>query len=314
MQAAASAPSERPARHHVSAGRIRRPAAGMGDCDRPAIPSSGPPIRRRTSRRSRIRASSDSSTATSKSRPESARRITGGHTSGQQALFIESDGQTAVYLADACPTWRHLPSLWCMSYDMDLLQARRIKPILLGEIADRGWLALSDHDPDHAAARLVRDPKREFRGRRGDPRTVRVCGGAREDRPAGSLPRIPARSDSPQNEAIRYTSDVLFDGAVGRLNEQLLSQRMGPALFGGSNGSRRGPRGGMTSVAESSAGLTPSRAVGDGRMESEPNVETPAKRPRKALEAGQQLLVELAARSHDDLSRNRSGSLVAGGT
>lgn len=89
-------------------------------------------------------------------------RITGGHTSGQQALFIESEGQTAVYLADACPTWRHLPSLWCMSYDMDLLQARRIKPILLGEIADRGWLALSDHDPDHAAARLVRDPKRDF--------------------------------------------------------------------------------------------------------------------------------------------------------
>jgi len=89
-------------------------------------------------------------------------RITGGHTNGQQALFIESEGQTAVYLADACPTWRHLPSLWCMSYDMDLLQARRIKPILLGEIADRGWLALSDHDPDHAAARLVRDPDREF--------------------------------------------------------------------------------------------------------------------------------------------------------
>ncbi len=89
-------------------------------------------------------------------------RITGGHTNGQQALFIESQGETAVYLADACPTWRHLPSLWCMSYDMDLLQARRIKPILLGEIADRGFLALCDHDPDHAAARLTRDSKREF--------------------------------------------------------------------------------------------------------------------------------------------------------
>jgi hypothetical protein len=45
---------------------------------------------------------------------------------------------------------------------MDLLQSRRIKPLLLGEIADRGWLALSDHDPDHAAARLRRDPDREF--------------------------------------------------------------------------------------------------------------------------------------------------------
>jgi glyoxylase-like metal-dependent hydrolase (beta-lactamase superfamily II) len=89
-------------------------------------------------------------------------RITGGHTDGQMALFIYSGGQAAVYLADACPTWRHLPSLWCMSYDMDLLQARRIKPVLLGEIAEQGWWALSDHDPDHAAARLTTDPQREF--------------------------------------------------------------------------------------------------------------------------------------------------------
>ena len=89
-------------------------------------------------------------------------RITGGHTDGQMALFIYNGGQTAVYLADACPTWRHLPSLWCMSYDMDLLQSRRIKPVLLGEIAAQNWLALSDHDPDHAAARLTTDPQREF--------------------------------------------------------------------------------------------------------------------------------------------------------
>jgi hypothetical protein len=45
---------------------------------------------------------------------------------------------------------------------MDLLQSRRIKPLLLGEIADRGWLALFDHDPEFAAARLRRDPDREF--------------------------------------------------------------------------------------------------------------------------------------------------------
>jgi glyoxylase-like metal-dependent hydrolase (beta-lactamase superfamily II) len=89
-------------------------------------------------------------------------RITGGHTDGQMALFIYSGGQTAVYLADACPTWRHLPTLWCMSYDMDLLQSRRIKPVLLSEIVEQGWWALSDHDPDHAAARLITDPKREF--------------------------------------------------------------------------------------------------------------------------------------------------------
>lgn len=88
--------------------------------------------------------------------------VTGGHTHGHQAIVIESDGQGAMYLADACPTWRHLPSLWCMAFDEDLLQARRIKPVLLGQIADNNWLGLSDHDPDHAAVRIERDSKREF--------------------------------------------------------------------------------------------------------------------------------------------------------
>lgn len=89
-------------------------------------------------------------------------RITGGHTAAHAAIVIESRGETAIYLGDCCPTWRHLPSLWCMGYDLDLLTLRRFKPKILGEIADHGWLALSDHDPDHAAARLVRDDKREF--------------------------------------------------------------------------------------------------------------------------------------------------------
>ncbi|HUG92117.1 MAG TPA: MBL fold metallo-hydrolase [Planctomycetaceae bacterium] len=88
--------------------------------------------------------------------------VTGGHTAGHMAVVIDSGGETAVYLADLCPSWRHLATLWCMSYDVDLLQVRRMKPNLLGQIADQGWLALVDHDPDHAAARLRRDDRRDF--------------------------------------------------------------------------------------------------------------------------------------------------------
>jgi glyoxylase-like metal-dependent hydrolase (beta-lactamase superfamily II) len=88
--------------------------------------------------------------------------ITGGHTEGHMALYIESDGQTAVYLGDTCPTWRHLPMLWCMGFDLDVMRLRRVKPKLFGEIADRAWWALSDHDPDFAAVKLVREEKREF--------------------------------------------------------------------------------------------------------------------------------------------------------
>jgi len=88
--------------------------------------------------------------------------VTGGHTAAHAVVFIESAGETAVFLADICPSWRHLRTLWCMAYDVDLLQVRREKPKLLGDIADNGWLALSDHDPDHAAARIARDDRRDF--------------------------------------------------------------------------------------------------------------------------------------------------------
>lgn len=89
-------------------------------------------------------------------------RVTGGHTEGHQAIFIESGGETAVYLGDLCATSRHLPTLWGMAYDVDMLQTRRQKPALLGAIADNGWWALLDHDPDTAAVRLQRDPQRDF--------------------------------------------------------------------------------------------------------------------------------------------------------
>ena len=88
--------------------------------------------------------------------------VTGGHTQAHAAIVIEDAGETAVYLGDLCPTTRHFPTLWGMAYDVDMLQLRRMKAELLGTIADDGWLALFDHDPDHAAGRLERDSKRDF--------------------------------------------------------------------------------------------------------------------------------------------------------
>jgi len=40
--------------------------------------------------------------------------------------------------------------------------SRRVKSRVLGEAADRGAWIVWSHDPDLAAARLARDPKREF--------------------------------------------------------------------------------------------------------------------------------------------------------
>lgn len=88
--------------------------------------------------------------------------VTGGHTEGHQALVFESGDETAVFLGDICGTRAHLPVLWCMAYDTNLLQTRRIKADLLGEIADSNWLALLDHDPEYAAIRLNRDDRADF--------------------------------------------------------------------------------------------------------------------------------------------------------
>lgn len=89
-------------------------------------------------------------------------RVTGGHTRGHQALLLESGGETAVYLADLCPTTAHLRTFWNMAVDLYPLEVRREKPALLGEAAERDWLVFWDHDPDVVAARLARDRREDF--------------------------------------------------------------------------------------------------------------------------------------------------------
>ena len=89
--------------------------------------------------------------------------LTGGHTHGHHMLRVDSRGETALYLGDLCPMEPHLRMLWCMAYDVDVLETRRRKPDVLRQAADGGWLVIFDHDPDLVAGRLQRDEKYEFR-------------------------------------------------------------------------------------------------------------------------------------------------------
>ena len=87
---------------------------------------------------------------------------TGGHTRGQQIVYLGEGERQAVYLADLCPFAAHMRTFWSMAYDQFPLEQRRIKPRVLGEAADRDWAVLFDHDPRTAAARIGRDPRQEF--------------------------------------------------------------------------------------------------------------------------------------------------------
>jgi glyoxylase-like metal-dependent hydrolase (beta-lactamase superfamily II) len=96
-------------------------------------------------------------------------RVTGGHTRGHQIVRIESDDDSAVCLADICPTVAHLPTFWTMAYDQFPLEVRRQKPIILNDIADNDRMALFSHDPHIRAARLTRSADNEWN-------TVASCG------------------------------------------------------------------------------------------------------------------------------------------
>jgi glyoxylase-like metal-dependent hydrolase (beta-lactamase superfamily II) len=84
-------------------------------------------------------------------------QLTGAHTRGHQIVRIEAADDSAVLLADMCPTAAHLPTFWTMAYDQFPLELRRKKPIILSDIADHHRIALFSHDPHTTAARLTQD-------------------------------------------------------------------------------------------------------------------------------------------------------------
>ena len=75
-------------------------------------------------------------------------------------MFIESDGETACYLADVCPTSAHLPLPWIMGYDLEPLKTLETKKRVLPEAIRDGWTVVFEHDRVLPLATLVeRDGK-----------------------------------------------------------------------------------------------------------------------------------------------------------
>ena len=81
-------------------------------------------------------------------------RETGGHSVGHQSILIESGDQGALFAGDVCATAAHQQMAWCMSYDVNLLQTRRMKTELLKLVTENQWWLLLDHDPYCPALQL----------------------------------------------------------------------------------------------------------------------------------------------------------------
>ena len=85
---------------------------------------------------------------------------TPGHTPHHQCVVIDSEDDTACFLADLVPTASHLPLPWIMGYDVEPLVTLETKRALLGRARDEQWLLVFEHDPSVAWGRLERDSER----------------------------------------------------------------------------------------------------------------------------------------------------------
>ena len=71
---------------------------------------------------------------------------TPGHTPYHQSVVIESDGETACFLADVCPTTAHIQLPWIMGYDLDPLVTLESKRKLWSAAREQEWLLIFEHD------------------------------------------------------------------------------------------------------------------------------------------------------------------------
>jgi glyoxylase-like metal-dependent hydrolase (beta-lactamase superfamily II) len=88
-------------------------------------------------------------------------RRTGGHTRYHQIVYLESDGQTAVFAADLMPTAAHVDEPWIMGYDLFPMDTLEFKRGFVREAIDREYLIFFEHDPTIAAGYI-----RESNGRK----------------------------------------------------------------------------------------------------------------------------------------------------
>ena len=85
---------------------------------------------------------------------------TPGHTPHHQSVLVTSDGETACFLADVCPTSAHLPLPWIMGYDLEPLVTLESKRGLWARAFEEQWLLVFEHDPEVAWGRLDPDADR----------------------------------------------------------------------------------------------------------------------------------------------------------
>lgn len=84
---------------------------------------------------------------------------TPGHTAGHQSVKIESEGKILFFIADLCPTQKHVPLPWIMGYDLFPLTTLETRKRIYAEALQEEWLLLFEHDNQDPLGRLKQGDK-----------------------------------------------------------------------------------------------------------------------------------------------------------
>ena len=82
-----------------------------------------------------------------------------GHTTGQQLIKIDSEGDTLIFCSDLIPLRSHIKLPWIMGYDLNAVLTLEEKTIFLKEAADNNWWLWFYHDPKTIAVKIKQGKK-----------------------------------------------------------------------------------------------------------------------------------------------------------
>lgn len=85
--------------------------------------------------------------------------VTPGHTGHHQCIVVESNGQTACFMADLVPTSAHLKLPYIMSYDLFPMKTLQTRKQLYPRIIEENWLMIFEHGTDIIAGYMKNTPE-----------------------------------------------------------------------------------------------------------------------------------------------------------
>ena len=87
---------------------------------------------------------------------------TGGHTPGHQIVKIQDSGETAYFLGDLVPSEHHLNHYAMRQMDVDPIQSKKAKTLILRQALKENSLLLFYHSVHAKAGRLEQDKDKKF--------------------------------------------------------------------------------------------------------------------------------------------------------